>query len=109
MVFVGNPFSGASAAPELLPQPVGWIGRFLPPGSATELLRSSAFFGGEGAAEAAIVLSVWAACGLLLIIGKMLHQRWRSQPIHVAKHVPADKIAAHAGPIGPYPSSAFRR
>ncbi|TQM00687.1 hypothetical protein FB559_6404 [Actinoallomurus bryophytorum] len=89
MVFVGNPFSGVSAAPELLPQPVGWIGRFLPPGAAAELLRSSAFFGGNGAAEPAIVLSVWAGCGLLLIAEKTLRPRWRSQPVHVAKHVPS--------------------
>ncbi|MEU2126651.1 hypothetical protein, partial [Nocardia niwae] len=46
MLLIGNPFSAATSAPELLPQPWGAIGQLLPPGAAASLLRSIAFFDG---------------------------------------------------------------
>jgi hypothetical protein len=49
MVFIGNPFSAAASAPELLPQPVGGLGQLLPPGAGANLLRSTGFFDGAGA------------------------------------------------------------
>jgi hypothetical protein len=49
MVFIGNPFSGAGSAPELLPEPVGGIGQLLPPGAGANLLRSTGFFDGAAA------------------------------------------------------------
>lgn len=33
VMFLGNPFSGASSAPQLLPEPVGTMGQWLPPGA----------------------------------------------------------------------------
>ncbi|WP_158693100.1 hypothetical protein [Streptomyces viridochromogenes] len=33
IVLIGNPFSGAASAPELLPAPMGLIGQWLPPAS----------------------------------------------------------------------------
>src|SRR4051794_11955721 len=50
MVFVGNPFSGVTSAPELLPGAVQHIGEWLPPGAGAELLRSTAYFHGNGSA-----------------------------------------------------------
>jgi hypothetical protein len=50
MVLVGNPLSGVSSAPELLPEPAGAIGQLLPPGAGGSLLRSTAFFDGAGGA-----------------------------------------------------------
>ena len=38
MVFVGNPFSGATSAPEMLPEGVEHVGRWLPPGAGASLL-----------------------------------------------------------------------
>ena len=67
MIFVGNPFSGATSAPELLPAPAGAIGQWLPPGAGASLLRSTAYFGGHGAAGHLIVLIVWIAAGLAAI------------------------------------------
>jgi hypothetical protein len=67
LVFVlGNPLSAAASAPELLPQPWGEVGQWLPPGAAATLLRSVAYFSGNGATHAALVLSAWALAGLLL-------------------------------------------
>jgi len=64
MVFIGNPFSAAATAPELLPQPVGGLGQLLPPGAGANLLRSTGFFDGAGAGEHIAVLAVWAVLGL---------------------------------------------
>jgi hypothetical protein len=65
---VGNPLSAVSAAPELLPQPWGEVGQWLPPGAGATLLRSVAWFDGAGAAQSLWVLSGWAVLGLLLVL-----------------------------------------
>ncbi|MDG4822768.1 hypothetical protein O7635_13000 [Asanoa sp. WMMD1127] len=65
---VGNPLSAVSAAPELLPQPWGTIGQFLPVGAGGSLLRSTAFFDGAGGAGPAWVLATYAVVGLLLTL-----------------------------------------
>lgn len=68
VVFVfGNPISAVAAAPELLPQPWGAIGQFLPPGAGATLLRSTAFFEGAGAAVPLWTLLTWAIVGLALV------------------------------------------
>ena len=66
MVLVGNPLSGVSSAPELLPVPAGAIGQLLPPGAGGSLLRSTAFFDGAGATAPLTVLAAWVALGLAL-------------------------------------------
>jgi hypothetical protein len=68
MVLIGNPFSGAASAPELLPEPVGALGQWLPPGAGATLLRSVAYFDGRGAAAPLLTLSVWAALGLVAVL-----------------------------------------
>jgi hypothetical protein len=65
MVLVGNPLSGVSSAPELLPQPAGAIGQLLPPGAGGSLLRSTALFDGAAATRPLVVLVAWVALGLL--------------------------------------------
>lgn len=67
MVLVGNPFSGATSAPELLPAPVGAIGQWLPPGAGANLIRSTAYFDGHGASGHLIVLLVWIVFGLAAV------------------------------------------
>jgi hypothetical protein len=74
MVFIGNPFSAAATAPELLPQPVGGLGQLLPPGAGANLLRSTGFFDGAGSAEHVAVLAVWAVAGLAaMLLGRLAH------------------------------------
>jgi hypothetical protein len=63
-VLIGNPWSGVSSAPEVLPEPLGAIGQLLPPGAGGELLRGVAFFDGAGTAGALAVLFVWAVLGI---------------------------------------------
>lgn len=63
---VGNPLSAVAAAPELLPQPWGQVGQFLPPGAGSTLLRSAAWFDGAGATAPLWTLVGWALAGLAL-------------------------------------------
>ncbi|MFE1594049.1 hypothetical protein [Nocardia sp. NPDC058705] len=80
MLLIGNPFSAATSAPELLPQPWGTLGQLLPPGAAASLLRSVAYFDGAGAAGPLAVLLVWAAAGLALLGVGTLRARRETEP-----------------------------
>jgi hypothetical protein len=68
LFLVGNALSGIAAAPELLPQPWGAVGQWLPIGAGGTLLRSVAYFGGNGGGFAATVLGAYAIGGLLLVL-----------------------------------------
>ncbi|MFD6279582.1 ABC transporter permease [Streptomyces sp. NPDC060209] len=68
MVLLGNSFSGVTSAPELLPEPVGAIGQWLPPGAGGSLLRSVAFFDGAAAGRTALTLAAWAVLGLAAVL-----------------------------------------
>ena len=78
MVFVGNPFSGVSSAPQLLPSPAGTLGQLLPPGAGASLLRSSAFFHGYGSGTHLVVLAIWAGCGLTAVMASQAVRRRRA-------------------------------
>lgn len=67
ILLVGNALGAVGAAPELLPQPWGEVGQWLPIGAGATLLRSTAWFGGAGGGAAAWVLASWAVAGLGLI------------------------------------------
>jgi hypothetical protein len=67
MLVLGNPFSGATSAPELLPSPWGQIGQWLPPGAGATLLRAVGYFNGSRAGEPWAVLAAWAGAGLVLL------------------------------------------
>jgi len=64
---VGNALSGVSSAAELLPQPWGAVGQALPIGAGSTLLRSVAYFDGNGAGSALTVLCAYAIGGLVLV------------------------------------------
>lgn len=68
MMLIGNPLSGASSAPEMLPGFSGELGQLLPPGAGASLLRSVSFFDGNGAAGHVVVLTCWLAAGLALVV-----------------------------------------
>ena len=81
---VGNPFSAAAAAPELLPRPVGGIGQLMPPGAGANLLRSSGYFDGAGAGEHIAVLAVWALLGLAALVVAEARRRVSSRGSRLA-------------------------
>lgn len=66
LLLVGNPLSAATSAPEMLPGGWAGLGQALPPGALVTALRGVAFFDGAGAVAPALVLTAWAAGGLLL-------------------------------------------
>ncbi|MFH9669998.1 ABC transporter permease [Streptomyces globisporus] len=68
MVLLGNSFSGVTSAPHLLPEPVGAIGQWLPPGAGGSLLRPVAFFDGSAAGGPLLTLSLWSALGLAAVL-----------------------------------------
>ena len=87
MMLLGNPLSGMTSAPEMLPSGWGALGQLLPPGAAGTALRSVSFFDGAGAARPLVVLTCWLVAGLALCaLGAMRSQR-AVHPRHEAKPV----------------------
>ncbi|WP_327391626.1 ABC transporter permease [Streptomyces sp. NBC_01186] len=80
-VLLGNPFSGVSSAPEMLPEPVGMLGQWLPPGAGGTLLRNVAFFDGHAVDAPVLVLTLWAVLGLLAVtVGGLRAEGARARP-----------------------------
>lgn len=75
MMLIGNPLSGNSTAPEMLPGWSGTLGQLLPPGAGGQLLRSTAFFDGHRATHPFIVLMTWLAFGAVLCLASSLRAR----------------------------------
>jgi hypothetical protein len=67
-VFVGNPFSGVTSAPEMLPGAVNHLGQWLPPGAGANLVRSTAYFGGNATGGHLGVLLAWIIAGFAAIV-----------------------------------------
>ena len=65
-LMLGNPSSGASSAPELLPSPWAEGGQFLQAGAGATAIRNVAYFDGAAVAVPLIVLLAWAAIGVAL-------------------------------------------
>lgn len=65
LVLIGNPLSGANAAPELLP--FGEVGHWMPLGAAVDALRGFSAFDGAATTTPLLVLAGWVALGLLLV------------------------------------------
>jgi len=90
VMLLGNPFSGAATAPEMLPDPVGTIGQWLPPGAGVSLLRSISFFDGAAASTPALTLTWWATLGLgAILLGSALKRRKETTPPPLTEHEPA--------------------
>jgi hypothetical protein len=60
---IGNPASGGSSAPELLPGFWRILSQILPPGAAVTSLRDVVYFNGHGSTRALTVLAAYAAVG----------------------------------------------
>ncbi|WP_228002355.1 hypothetical protein [Nocardia australiensis] len=89
MLLIGNPFSAATSAPELLPQPWGAIGQLLPPGAAGSLLRSVAFFDGAGATKPLVVLLIWIAAAFAMLgVGALRGRGADTAPVEAAEPEP---------------------
>jgi hypothetical protein len=78
MLLLGNPLSGVTSAPEMLPPGWGALGQLLPPGAMGTALRSESFFDGEAAARPLLVLCCWLLAGVALCIVATARSRSRS-------------------------------
>ena len=74
---IGNPASGGSSAPELLPDFWRTVSQVLPPGAAVTSMRDVVYFHGHGSARALIVLALYAILGAGLA---MAAYSWRGRP-----------------------------
>lgn len=96
LVFIGNPFSGVTSAPELLPSAVNHIGQWLPPGAGAGVIRSATYFGGNGAGGHMTVLITWIVLGFAAVVaGHHAPIRFAASSALVARdlsvtHEPAD-------------------
>ena len=77
-LLLGNPLSGLTSAPEMLPAGWGQLGQWLPQGANATLLRSTAFFDGAGGTLPIVVLTCWSLIGVALIVAAGLRQRGAS-------------------------------
>lgn len=68
VMLLGNPLSGATSAPELLP--TGWsaLGQVLPPGALTNAMRGIAYYDDNGASSSVLILGAWVVVGSLLLL-----------------------------------------
>lgn len=89
MMLLGNPLSGMTSAPEMLPTGWGALGQLLPPGAAGTALRSVSFFDSAGAGRPLVVLTCWLVFGLALCaLGavksqRVVHTRHEAKPVTV--------------------------
>jgi hypothetical protein len=65
---IGNPASGGSSAPELLPGFWRNLSQLLPPGAATTAMRDVVYFDGHGITHALVVLSAYAILGVTVVL-----------------------------------------
>ncbi|MEV6400474.1 ABC transporter permease [Streptomyces sp. NPDC051907] len=98
MVLLGNPFSGAATAPELLPEPAGALGQLLPPGAGATLIRSVAYFDGSAAGAGALTLSLWAALGLTAVL--LATRRDGPRPTPAPTTSPGERTPTPVMPVG---------
>ncbi|MEU3202693.1 ABC transporter permease [Streptomyces cyaneofuscatus] len=103
MILLGNSFSGVTSAPQLLPEPVGVLGQWLPPGAGGSLLRSVAFFDGSAAGGPVLTLALWSALGLaaVLVAGRRRTSGTSGGPAEAAPAAREKALAAPAGDQAP--------
>jgi hypothetical protein len=75
LILLGNPLSGLSSAPEMLPKPWGHIGQLLPPGATGALMRDVSFFDGHGAIRPVITLACYLFTGSALYVFALIRAR----------------------------------
>lgn len=82
VVIAGNPSAGGALPLPLLPPFWQAIGPALPPGAGTWAARSIAYFEGNGTTAALLVLSAWAAAGIVItLVAAGLRRKRESEPL----------------------------
>ena len=92
-VAIGNPASGGPAARPLLPGFFATVGRWLPNGAATDLVRSITYLDAHALAQPLLVLVGWGVAGFVALL---LARRVRSSGSASAAIVEAEAAAVVA-------------
>jgi hypothetical protein len=71
---IGNPASGGSSAPELLPGFWRALSQLLPPGAAITAMRDVVYFHGHGMTRALFVLCAYAILGAAVVVTVDIHR-----------------------------------
>jgi hypothetical protein len=71
---IGNPASGGSSAPELLPGFWRDLSQLLPPGAAITAMRDVVYFHGHGMTDALLVLGGYAILGAAVVVTVHIHR-----------------------------------
>jgi hypothetical protein len=66
MVLLGNPSSGGAVSWQMLPSPLGHIGRWLPPGASVNAQHTAVYFGGHQRALPFLVLAGWGVVSMAI-------------------------------------------
>jgi hypothetical protein len=110
-LLVGNPLSGLTSAPELLPSGWGTLGQFLPQGANATLLRSTAYFDGAGASTAFAVLTCWAVVGSLITVIALQRRAFRMSRGPAVSSLQAshlERLETQPNLVTPRPVPTFR-
>lgn len=89
LIFLGNPLSGLSSAPELLPAPWGALGQLLPPGATGAMIRSVALFDGAHVWHSLFALAFWLVLGVTLFTYATFRDQARARRAATASPDPA--------------------
>jgi len=82
VVIAGNPSAGGAFPLPMLPPFWKAIGPALPPGAGTWVARSIAYFDGNDTTGALLVLSAWAAAGIVItLLAAGLYRKRRGEPL----------------------------
>ena len=76
---IGNPASGGSSAPAMLPAFWRALSQFLPPGAAMTAMRDVVYFHGHGMTHALLVLGIYAVLGATVVFTVQI-MRARARP-----------------------------
>jgi hypothetical protein len=97
---IGNPASGGSSAPELLPSFWRGLSQALPDGAAVTSMRDVVYFNGHGSADALIVLSVYAVAGaaVAMVVGSVRAGTRSEMHSGLPAQIPSGLPASPAGP-----------
>ena len=92
---LGAQISGAGTAPEFLPSFWSWLGRHLPAGAGTTLVRDLFYFPDAATGGSIAILAVYAGVGGLVVIGlNALFARRRARAVDTLAPTPTAKTPA---------------
>jgi hypothetical protein len=86
---IGNPASGGSSAPEMLPSFWRHLSQLLPPGAANSAMHDVVYFHGHGMTSALLVLATYPILGTIVVLAVNAVRGRRTRPLHRADPVPA--------------------